>query len=111
MQKRSSNGQKTDPSLRAFRGPHKLNGNRFIQGYISERFFSWASRTEYAQLCGRACKGRLYPMVHTFAVFIYRRAYDQIAMSVAYPNLRVRMFGFLPGITTPGEPRIRRLKT
>jgi transketolase len=42
------------------------------------------------------------PFVHTFAVFIYRRALDQIAMSVAYPNLRVRMVGFLPGITTPG---------
>jgi transketolase len=42
------------------------------------------------------------PFVHTFAVFIYRRAYDQIAMSVAYPNLPVRMIGFLPGITTPG---------
>jgi transketolase len=42
------------------------------------------------------------PLVHTFAVFIYRRAYDQIAMSAAYPNLPVKMFGFLPGITTPG---------
>jgi transketolase len=42
------------------------------------------------------------PFVHTFAVFIYRRALDQIEMSIAYPNLRVRMFGFLPGITTPG---------
>ena len=42
------------------------------------------------------------PFVHTFAVFIYRRALDQIAMSVAYPNLGVRMVGFLPGVTTPG---------
>jgi transketolase len=42
------------------------------------------------------------PFVHTFAVFIYRRAYDQVAMSVAYPNANVKMFGFLPGITTPG---------
>ncbi len=42
------------------------------------------------------------PFVHTFAVFIYRRALDQIAMSVSYPNLPVRMVGFLPGITTPG---------
>jgi Transketolase, C-terminal subunit len=42
------------------------------------------------------------PFVHTFAVFIYRRAYDQIAMSVAYPKLPVKMFGFLPGIMTPG---------
>ena len=41
-------------------------------------------------------------LVHTFAVFMYRRALDQIEMSVAYPNLPVRMFGFLPGVTTPG---------
>ncbi len=44
----------------------------------------------------------IYPMVHTFGVFIYRRAYDQIAMSIAYSNLKVAMFGFLPGIMTPG---------
>ncbi len=42
------------------------------------------------------------PFIHTFAVFIYRRAYDQLAMSVAYPNLKVRLVGFLPGIATPG---------
>lgn len=42
------------------------------------------------------------PFVHTFAVFMYRRALDQIEMSIAYPNLRVRILGFLPGITTPG---------
>lgn len=42
------------------------------------------------------------PFVHTFAVFIYRRAYDQLAMSIAYPNLKVRLIGFLPGIVTPG---------
>jgi transketolase len=40
--------------------------------------------------------------VHTFAVFICRRAFDQVAMSVAYSNLPVRFLGFLPGITTPG---------
>lgn len=42
------------------------------------------------------------PYVHTFAVFLSRRVYDQVAMSVAYPNLRVRLVGFLPGLTTPG---------
>lgn len=42
------------------------------------------------------------PLVHTFAVFICRRAYDQVAMSVAYANAPVKLFGFLPGITTPG---------
>jgi len=42
------------------------------------------------------------PFIHTFSVFIYRRAYDQLAMPIAYPNLPVRMLGFLPGIVTPG---------
>jgi transketolase len=42
------------------------------------------------------------PLIHTFAVFIYRRAFDQLAMSIAYSNLPVKLFGFLPGITTPG---------
>jgi transketolase len=43
-----------------------------------------------------------FPYIHTFAVFITRRPFDQVAMSIAYPNLPVRMIGFLPGITTPG---------
>jgi transketolase len=42
------------------------------------------------------------PWIHTFAVFLYRRPYDQLAMSIAYPNLPVRLVGFLPGIVTPG---------
>lgn len=42
------------------------------------------------------------PWVHTFAVFLYRRPLDQLLMSIAYPNLPVRLVGFLPGLTTPG---------
>jgi transketolase len=42
------------------------------------------------------------PLVHTFGVFLTRRPYDQLAMSIAYPKLRVRLMGFLPGLTTPG---------
>jgi transketolase len=42
------------------------------------------------------------PFVHTFAVFLYRRPYDQLVNSIAYSNRRVRLMGFLPGITTPG---------
>ena len=34
-----------------------------------------------------------FPYVHTFAVFICRRPFDQVAMSIAYPNLPVRMIG------------------
>ncbi|MCY3984799.1 MAG: transketolase [Roseovarius sp.] len=42
------------------------------------------------------------PFIHTFGVFMYRRPYDQLMTSVAYPRRRVRLMGFLPGITTPG---------
>jgi transketolase len=42
------------------------------------------------------------PWIHTFAVFIYRRPFDQMAMSIAYPNLPVRFVAFLPGITHTG---------
>ena len=68
-----------------------------------ERFLSMgiAEQNMLAFAGGMAREG-LVPLVHTFAVFIYRRAYDQIAMSVAYPNLPVKMFGFLPGVLTPG---------
>jgi transketolase len=68
-----------------------------------ERFLSMgiAEQNMLAFAGGMARKGFI-PLVHTFAVFIYRRAYDQIAMSIAYPNLPVKMFGFLPGILTPG---------
>jgi transketolase len=41
------------------------------------------------------------PFVHSFAVFATRRAYDQVAMQVAYPRLPVTIVGFLPGLTTP----------
>jgi transketolase len=68
--------------------------DRFLSlGIAEQNMLSFAA--------GLAREGFL-PFVHTFAVFIYRRAFDQIAMSVSYPNLPVRMIGFLPGITTPG---------
>lgn len=68
-----------------------------------DRFLSMgiAEQNMLAFAGGMAREG-LIPLVHTFAVFIYRRAYDQISMSVAYPNLPVKMFGFLPGVMTPG---------
>lgn len=65
----------------------------FSLGMAEQNMLSWAG--------GMAREG-FTPFLHTFAVFLYRRPYDQLSMSVAYPNLRVRIFGFLPGITTPG---------
>jgi len=74
----------------------------FRQTY-PDRFLSMGvAEQNMMSFAGGLAREGLIPFVHTFAVFIYRRAYDQIAMSISYPNLRVRMIGFLPGITTPG---------
>ncbi|MCU0663268.1 MAG: transketolase [Myxococcota bacterium] len=68
-----------------------------------ERFFSVGmAEQNMLSLAGGLAREGMLPHVHTFAVFICRRAFDQVAMSVAYPNLRVRLVGFLPGLTTPG---------
>lgn len=67
------------------------------------RFFSMGmAEQNMLGFAGGLAREGFLPHVHTFAVFLYRRAYDQLANSIAYPNLRVRLFGFLPGITTPG---------
>ena len=68
-----------------------------------ERFFSMgmAEQNMMGFAAGLAREG-FFPYIHTFAVFICRRPFDQVAMSIAYPNLPVRLIGFLPGITTPG---------
>jgi transketolase len=42
--------------------------------------------------------------VNTFGVFCTRRCYDQVAMSIAYPNLNVKIVGFMPGLSSPGGP-------
>ena len=52
---------------------------------------------------GLARAGRVV-FVNTFGVFCTRRCFDQIAMSVAYPNLDVKIVGFMPGLSSPGGP-------
>lgn len=48
---------------------------------------------------GMARSGEI-PFVHSFCAFITKRCFDQITMQVAYPNLPVKIVGFLPGIAT-----------
>ena len=38
------------------------------------------------------------PFLHSFAVFLTRRSFDQIAMQIAYPKTNVKLVGFMPGI-------------
>ena len=76
--------------------------NDFRDAY-PDRFFSMgmAEQNMMGFAAGLAREG-FRPFIHTFAVFITRRAFDQVAMSIAYPDLPVVLLGFLPGITTPG---------
>jgi transketolase len=70
-----------------------------------DRFFN-AGMAE-ANLIGMAAglaRAGLIPFVNTFGVFCTRRPYDQVAMSIAYPNLAVRLVGFMPGLSSPGGP-------
>ncbi|WP_432845726.1 transketolase family protein [Amycolatopsis sp. CA-161197] len=55
-------------------------------------------------LAGALAREGHLPFVHTFGVFATRRPYDQIANAIAYPNLPVRIIGFMPGVSTPGGP-------
>ena len=76
--------------------------SEFREAY-PDRFFSMgiAEQNMVSFAAGLAREGYV-PMIHTFAVFIYRQALNQLVSSVAYSNLPVKFFGFLPGITTPG---------
>ena len=74
-----------------------------FQEDFPERFFNlgMAEQNLVGVAGGMAHEG-LLPIVHTFGVFISRRAYDQVQMAVGARHARVRLMGFLPGVTTPG---------
>ena len=59
--------------------------------------FGIAEQNMVGAAAGFAIAGYI-PFVNTFASFLSRRACDQIAVSVAYPKLNVKFFGFHGGI-------------
>jgi len=68
-----------------------------------DRFFSMGmAEQNMISVCGGLALEGFKPYVHSFAVFLYRRALDQIVCSIAYSNRNVKLMGFLPGLTTPG---------
>jgi transketolase len=95
---------KSRPELIVFSGD--LTGSTEISDFKNnypDRFFNLGmAEQNMMSFAGGMAREGYTPFVHTFAVFMYRRALDQIEMSIAYPNLKVRMMGFLPGILTPG---------
>jgi len=69
--------------------------NRFPERYVNVGI---AEQNMVGMAAGIALAGGM-PAVNTFSSFLTRRACDQIAISVAYPGLNVKFFGFHAGIS------------
>ena len=69
---------------------------RFIHAAMAE--------ANMMSMAGALARRGFVPFVHTFGVFATRRPLDQIVNCVAYPNLPVRIVGFMPGVSSPGGP-------
>lgn len=94
---------KKHPEVVAFSAD--LSGGCEIRGFMNEfpdRFYSMgiAEQNMHSFAGGMATEGYV-PFIHTFAVFIYRRSLDMIHMSIAHPNVKVRLVGSVPGVTSP----------
>jgi transketolase len=72
---------------------------------ISDRFINIGmAEANMLSIAGGLARAGHTVFVNTFGVFCTRRCFDQIAMSVAYPNLNVKIVGFMPGLSSPGGP-------
>lgn len=77
----------------------------FFRDEIPERFLNAGmAEANMIGIAGGLARAGHVVFVNTFGVFCTRRCYDQIAMSVAYPALNVKIVGFMPGVSSPGGP-------
>src|SRR5664280_3348936 len=76
-----------------------------FQDEFPERFIhAGMAEANMISMAGALARRGFIPFVHTFGVFATRRPLDQIVNSVAYPNLPVRIVGFMPRLSSPGGP-------
>ncbi len=76
-----------------------------FQEEFPERFIhAGMAEANMISMAGALSRRGFIPFVHTFGVFATRRPLDQIVNCVAYPNLPVRIIGFMPGVSSPGGP-------
>jgi transketolase len=76
-----------------------------FQEALPERFVhAGMAEANMIGMAGALARRGFLPFVHTFGVFATRRPLDQIVNAVAYPNLPVRIVGFMPGVSSPGGP-------
>jgi transketolase len=72
---------------------------------IPERFINVGmAEANMMGIAGGLARAGHVVFVNTFGVFCTRRCFDQVAMSIAYPALNVKIVGFMPGLSSPGGP-------
>lgn len=76
-----------------------------FQEELPERFIhAGMAEANMIGMAGALARRGHIPFVHSFGVFVTRRPLDQIVNAVAYPDLPVRIVGFMPGVSSPGGP-------
>lgn len=76
----------------------------FQQAFPDRFIHAGMAEANMVSMAGALARRGYIPFVHTFGVFATRRPLDQIVNAVAYPNLPVRIVGFMPGVSSPGGP-------
>lgn len=76
----------------------------FQDAYPDRFIHAGMAEANMMSMAGTLARRGHIPFVHTFGVFATRRPLDQIINSIAYPNLPVRIVGFMPGVSSPGGP-------
>lgn len=76
----------------------------FQEAYPERFIHAGMAEANMMGIAGALARRGHIPFVHTFGVFATRRPLDQIVNAVAYPDLPVRIVGFMPGVSSPGGP-------
>jgi transketolase len=76
----------------------------FADAYPDRFIHAGMAEANMMGVAGALARDGFLPFVHTFGTFATRRPLDQVINSIAYPNLKVRIMGFMPGVSSPGGP-------
>jgi len=76
----------------------------FADAYPERFIHAGMAEANMMGVAGALARDGFVPYVHTFGTFATRRALDQVINAMAFPNLKVRIVGFMPGVSSPGGP-------
>ena len=76
----------------------------FADAYPERFIHAGMAEANMMGVAGALARDGFVPFVHTFGTFAARRPLDQVINSIAFPDLKVRIMGFMPGVSSPGGP-------